>query len=132
MNDLSWLIYIGAVSGSASGFFAFLAVVGAVVALFGFILTMLWSDDQNDEVRSRYDQIAERGGRIWPRGLAMLICFGIVATILPDRNTVYAIAASQVGERIVKNDAVQGVALDTSKAVQQWIKKQIEPEAKKP
>jgi hypothetical protein len=40
----------------------------------------------------------------------------------------YAIAASQVGESIVKSEQTQEMASDATKALQQWIKKQIDPE----
>lgn len=129
--NLAWLIYLGSVSGSASGFFTFLSTVGAFIALLGFGFSMLWSDSSRDEIRKKYEAIAQRGNGMWPRGLKMLIICGIISTLLPSQNTFYAMAAAQVGERVVGNEAIQGAASDSAKALQAWIKKQIEPDEKK-
>jgi hypothetical protein len=43
----------------------------------------------------------------------------------------YAIAASEIGERVIKTPEVQGITSDATKALHSWIKKQIETENKK-
>jgi hypothetical protein len=57
--------------------------------------------------------------------------FAIIACFMPSKGTMYAIAASQVGEQVVQSETVRGIASDAQKALQQWIKKQLEPDAKK-
>lgn len=127
MNSLSWLIYFGTFSSSAGAFMAFLAFVGAVLAIIGFVFTVIWTDSTRKEQQEKYTAFNQRGSGLISRGLAMLIVCGTVSVILPDRNTVYAIAASQVGEQIVKTE----IASDATKALHSWIKKQIEPEPAK-
>lgn len=133
MNNLSWLIYLASLSGSASAFFSFLAAIGAATAGIGAIFSIVWTDGSfGGERRIKgYEDIQRRGRYMIPRGLAALILFGGVATVLPGSNTVYAIAASEIGERVITDETVKGLAADSTKALQAWIKKQIEPEVKK-
>ena len=59
------------------------------------------------------------------RVILLLMVFFILGNAMPDRNTMYAIAASQVGEKIATSEIAKGVADDAPKALQLWIKKQI-------
>jgi hypothetical protein len=49
---------------------------------------------------------------------------------MPSKNTMYAMAASQMGEKVVSNQTVQEVGGDVAKALQSWIKSQIEERKK--
>jgi hypothetical protein len=133
MNSLSWLIYLASLSGSASGFFSFLAVLGAVFVVVGGVLSIMWTDGSyGGERRMKgYEDMRKRGQYLLPRGLLALCVFGSIATILPSQNTIYAIAASEIGERVITDETVKGLAADSTKALQAWIKKQIEPEKTK-
>lgn len=133
MNSLSWLIYFASLSDSASGFFAFLAALGAICTVLGTVLSVLWTDGSygGDRRIKGYEDMRKRGQALIPRGLMMLVVFGAIATILPGKNAVYAIAASEIGERVITDETVKGIAADSTKALQAWIKKQIEPEEKK-
>jgi hypothetical protein len=133
MNSLSWLIYLASLSGSVSGFFTFLAVMGAVFALLGTVLSVMWTDGSfgGDRKIKGYEEMRQRGNYMLSRGSLVLVIFGGVAAILPSSNTVYAIAASEIGERVITDETVKGLAADSTKALQAWIKKQIEPEVKK-
>lgn len=133
MNSLSWLIYLASLSGSASSLFSFMAFMGAVACIVGAILSVLWTDGgYGGERRLKgYEDMRERGKVMSRTGLIMLVGFGSVATVLPGKDTIYAIAASEIGERIITDETVKGLAADSTKALQGWIRKQIEPEAKK-
>jgi len=54
----------------------------------------------------------------------------IMSALLPSSSAMYAIAASQIGEQLANSDDVKGIAADAKKALQQWIKKQVEPQTK--
>lgn len=133
MNSLSWLIYFASLSDSASGFLSFLAGIGAVCVILGTILSVMWTDGGygGDRRIKGYEDMRKRGQALIPRGLLTLVLCGSIAVILPSKNAVYAIAASEIGERVISDEAVRGIAADSTKALQSWIKKQIEPEAKK-
>lgn len=136
MNNLSWLIYLASLSDSASSFFSFLAFVSTVFAAVGLVLSLMWTDGAsgfgNKELYLKgYEEMRKRGKALIPRGLLGILIFGGIAVVLPGKNTIYAIAASEIGERMVKSDQVQDIASDATKALQQWIKRQIEPDAEK-
>lgn len=134
MNSLSWLIYLASLSGSASSLFSFMAFMGAVACVIGAILSVLWTDGggYNGDIKIKgYEEMRARGKVLSRTGLMMLVGFGSVATVLPGKDTIYAIAASEIGERIITDETVKGLAADSTKALQGWIRKQIEPEAKK-
>lgn len=133
MNSLSWLIYMASLSGSASGFFSFLAVMGAVFTGVGAVLSVMWTDGAcgGDRKIKGYEDMRQRGRAMASRGFLLLAVCGCLSTVLPSSNTVYAIAASEIGERVITDETVKGIAADSTKALQAWIKKQIEPEAKK-
>ncbi len=133
MNTLSWLIYFAGLSSSARGFFGFLAGAGGLVAVLGFILSILWTGASYSSQRDieAYQSLNKRGKSMLPIGMAMLIGFGSLSAFLPSANTVYAIAASEAGERVVASESVRGLTGDATKALQAWLKKQIEPEDKR-
>jgi hypothetical protein len=136
MNSLSWLIYLASLSGSVSSLFSFLAVLGGAACVIGTVLSVVWTDGSYDSDRRErrmqgYEDTRKRGKALSKTGLAMLIAFGGVAAVLPGSNTIYAIAASEIGERVITDETVRGIAADSTKALQGWIKKQIEPDPKK-
>jgi predicted permease len=118
MNSVSWFIYIAQVSNSVGNMMVTLGVVGLIA-----IAIYVWAAS----IASSID-----AGKLLPqfpraRWFALAIGFLLVGNLMPERNTMYAIAASQVGEQVVKSE----IASDATKALHSWIKKQIEPEAKK-
>lgn len=116
MNSVSWFLYVAEFFSRVGVLFAVAAGIGAIIV--GMALIFHGVED----------------GELWRpvRWAAPLVFFiALLAAAVPSKNTMYAIAASQVGEKIVESETVQGIATDATKALQQWIKKQIEPEAKK-
>lgn len=117
MNSISWFLYASDVVGNLQPTLAIGGGSGLVAA--GFFTLCSFIDEDNGGI-----------------SLAKRISFYaipaiLIACIIPSKTTMYAIAASQVGERVAQNEAVQDIASDATKALQIWIKKQIEPEAKK-
>lgn len=116
MNSVSWFIYIAQVSENMGRLLIFLGIIGTATSLLFFIVP-------------RAIKFIEAGDDISVKPFkASVFALGVVALLLgnlmPERNTMYAIAASQVGEQIVKTE----IASDATKALHQWIKKQIEPQ----
>lgn len=130
MNSLSWLIYFGSVSGSASSFFAFLAFVGAAVAILGAVLTFLFTDRRDEALTAQFQKLNARGAALVSRGVTMLVVCGLLATALPDRNAVYAIAASELGERIARSEAVTDISNEALATLKDWLKQQRDQKPK--
>lgn len=116
MNSISWFLYAIDVIGNLK--FLAAAVTLAVALAWGVLnITVPVTDGE---------VLAWKDFRYWwTRGVVVILISGAVYSILPSRSTLYAIAASQVGEQIAQNQAVQGLAGDATRALQQWIRQQM-------
>ena len=118
MNSVSWLLYIGGFGDNTTAFgaFGFIAFVIAMVSSITF-----WASSA-PPMSPENKYVAPIANRVrwvaWP----FCIVFTVIALFLPSKNTVYAIAASQVSERIITSD----FGNDALTALNIWIKKQIE------
>lgn len=130
MNSVSWFLYLADAMSSLSGVLVFFGVLATLMVCLGVFMSLLNTDSTSKDRQQRYADFNANGTR-FIRGFVpwMILCF-VVAAIIPAQKTMYAIAASQVGEQVVKSEAVQGVANDAAKALQIWIKKQIDPDKK--
>ena len=128
MNDLSWMIYaadlVGGLDGTASGIagIATLAGIGSTIGWFAL--------GSNPECYSFEDKEARVANHAASRQtLAKAIKWSLigapaamlVASLIPSANTVYAIAASEVGEEVVKSPT----ATKAMKALDAWLDRQI-------
>jgi hypothetical protein len=135
MNSVSWFVYLAdALANLKSALFGilFFGIPAAIALTVGGIVIRSgdWSwvkDTDRKFWEERRKQCASAAKVAWPV-VAVLV---IVNIAIPSKNTMYAIAASEVGERVLKSEAAQEMASDATKALQQWIKRQIAPEAKK-
>ena len=134
MNGLSWLIYLANVTGSLSGFFTFLTVVCGVGSLLFAIIAMFSLLDTTDSYNRPLDsqQLEQRVSRgkgckkaayLFTVGL---VISGILSALCPDRKTVLLIAASEIGEKVVLNQKVQGVIDPSVELLKTWIEQQTQ------
>jgi hypothetical protein len=114
MNELSWLIYLADVSHSIGNMCAAVLVFGGFT---GFCLSIGFA------AASAYDDEDTRKPFVkalkW-LGAAILVA-GIISAIAPSRNTVYAIAASEMGERALETET----ATKAFKALDAWLDRQL-------
>lgn len=100
MNTLSWLLYLGEISGSLSSFFGWISA--PIFVLTGFCLFMGMYHMMEAEPDSRDYQLAKTvrdvGLKIF---MPMFFAFAIISTILPSKETVYLIAASEAGQEVI-------------------------------
>lgn len=130
MNSLSWFLYLSDTLPSLSNTLSFFGALAAIVSAIGFAMTFLNTDSTREDNMARYARYQSTGRQLLSRAAPWAIGLFLIATVIPSSKTMYAIAASEVGEQVIKSEAVQGVANDATKALQQWIKRQIEPEKK--
>lgn len=120
MNELSWLLYLAELSESLATIFVIIGFVLLVATVFLGIMSFQYreeyhsSDDHNKSVRLRCRRYAIGFG---------IICFILLifAAVLPSKNTVYAIAASEMGEHVL--DSKTGSL--ATQALNSWLQKQI-------
>lgn len=106
MNSLSWFLYLADV---VSGLGHFFSVAGFLFLLFGGWLAAVILVESCGDVK-------------WPFvfpvvGLALLL----FATLIPSKNTIYAIAASELGKQAAESE----LGKKGLKAVELWIDEQM-------
>lgn len=111
LNALSWMIYAADLSGNLKVLFG----VAAVLAGFAAIPCAVYFGVERNCLYP-----------YWFRHSFVVFVFALLATILPSSTVLYAIAVSQVGEKIIQSEAVTGVADDATKALRAWLKKQTD------
>ena len=106
MNDLSWLLYLADVVGSLKT----VCILGAVACAMFWAIMLPFKYIEHDELY--------RPPLRLPITLAVL---ALAASLTPSTSTVYAIAASEMGERAL-NTQTGGKAVE---ALNAWLDRQI-------
>lgn len=116
MNNLSWFIYLTQVVDEARSTFggvnAFIVIAGSIT--FFVCLMARFIEDETYPLK------------IWlriARWSAPVLVLSIIAyTVIPSRQTMLLIAGSEMGERIVKSDAVKDIVNPGADLLKAWIK----------
>lgn len=117
MNALSWLIYLADVVNSIGilssivGFFALLTFLAGLVVLCA----------NPDPEYDKAEHVASIGLIRWSTTV-FIIC-SLLLIVLPGRDTVYAIAASEMGEEVLNSETGSKAV----KALDAWLDRQISP-----
>jgi hypothetical protein len=122
MNGLSWLLYIGGVAGSLGSFFSFLAVIFFFLGAVTLIMSLINPGKSSDELSAETIAWAKKARYFF---LGLLIVFGSLASIMPSKETVYAVAASEMGEKVIKDPHVMQTTGKAFKALDSWLDKQV-------
>lgn len=111
MNSLSWFLYFaGVVGGLKTG----LAIFGTIVLILGTIISaIVWAEY---EVK-------------WPAYTTVLVgpLLLVLSALTPSQNTMYAIAASEMGEKALESMS----STKAMQALESWLDKQLVVEKKK-
>lgn len=114
MNQVSWLIYLSNVVGNLGAFLACLCV--ALVSLsVVYGIQFLADSDALNKVGAKAATHNLRIALVW----TAIVAF--INVMVPDSGTVMGIAASQVGERVLKSDT----ANLAEQALNAWLERQI-------
>lgn len=127
MNTLSWLIYLAEVVGNLGKnleiVFTVTLVVSVLLAVAALICMGASIEVDDDDLR----KVAKRIGK-WAIGLTVTTFFFItLSSLIPSSKTVYAIAASEMGEVVVKSEEAQEVF----KALKDRVMDELKIEEKK-
>lgn len=125
MNMVSWFLYGSDLVDKIGNFCFAVLITGVFVGIMGLIFgpMILMMLEDTEITSAQIARAVKTAAIVW-------CCAAVLYVFIPSKNTLYAIAASEVGEKVVQSEAVQGIASDAQKALAQWIKRQIEPEKK--
>jgi hypothetical protein len=113
MNQLSWLLYLADVSASSEGWLIFF---GGLATLVSNIMLLVVSGIKGDGD----EPPAFLGQALFVSIPTLLVCV-LLSVFLPSKETVYAIAASELGEQVMNSDTGQRAG----RALNAWLDKQI-------
>jgi hypothetical protein len=110
MNSLSWMIYLADVAENI-GFVCGLMLILGLAA--GGICVLFWDDIEN-------------GKRLIKPYLITMAVVMFVGTVVPSKEAIYAMAASESGEKILKSETGDKAI----QALNAWLDRQIKGEPK--
>lgn len=119
MNSLSWLIYLAEVVDTFGKMLDVVLIIAVAALLAASIATVIGHLDEEPIITSFGKKLAKA------TLVTASIC-SIFFVITPSRQTVLLIAASEIGERVVTSDRVQGVIDPSIELLQTWIRQQTQ------
>lgn len=130
MNNLSWLLYLGNVLGNLGPCVALIGVAFGVLAAVHWGFYFKFRDDYNYTVKHKYTQKDDyetylkemRPRRTFAVIFTIVVpIFWLTATLSPSTTTIYAIAASQLGQSALQTP----LAGKAGQALEAWLDAQI-------
>lgn len=115
MNTLSWFIYFAGVSSGIKTFlglgcFGFLAIVCCII----ISCYAVAGEDKSDAEKTKMF----KQGACWVGFVAFVqLMFWLICVSIPDKPTLYGIAASQVGEQVLKTSTGEKATIVLDKAL---------------
>lgn len=93
MNSLSWFIYLADVLSNVGLFLFITGVIGVISAIFAYILIASHNIDNSD----KKDHVSFK---LPTRILIGSLVFIFFSGLIPEKNSMYMMAASEMGEKI--------------------------------
>lgn len=118
LNQLSQLLYWGNVLGNLGGLLVFFGILLVIATIVSIITAFVFADSG-----------LKLKNKVWiPSTFSaaffiLTLCSWTGAAFCPSKETVYAIAASEMGERALQTP----LASKAGKALEAWLDKQITP-----
>lgn len=129
MNTLSLLIYFAGVTGSIGSFLVLITFLTAVAAALCIVGWLIYHDETNSSFRPYTgDKLFEirKTREDWGKRViifASLATFiGIISSLIPNRQTVLLIAASEMGEKVLNHPKVEQVVDPSIELITTWMK----------
>ena len=133
MNSLSVLIYLAGVAGSINAFVVFLTVVFGVLAAASLVLFLFTLDETDsyhrqlpEDVLTGKRETRKKAWRYMWLFLGIMTFTGITASVIPERQTVLLIAASEMGERVLNHPRVDQVVDPGIELLTTWMRTETE------
>lgn len=113
MNALSFLIYLIGVITNLSHVVIFLTIAGAVLTIATVIFGSIHSTDDSYSWNDKKTRVEWRNKVVWPKLKLFISIFSLglfLQIIVPNKETMVLIAASEVGEYVINTEAVQSAS----------------------
>lgn len=108
MNSLSWLIYLASVLPNVAGVCVFLSIFG-IGAYVAWLIVVSCHNDSLSETKWEYPSL---------KNLFWFLPLILLATLLPDKETIYLIAASEASEAVVTSEYGKELLVDIQEVIE--------------
>jgi len=123
MNTLSWFLYFADVVSGLDRFFGMVALL----SVFVFVGVAIWyiasfhdyKQWKGTEYEHVYTPTIQR--QVLLLSLTVLLVSATCSSLFPSKNTMYAIAASEMGEKVLTSE----LGTKAQQAIEVWITQQI-------
>lgn len=132
MNSLSWILYFVDVTYQVRGLLIAVMIVGWILYVIWRLFVGIWSseifssDEEAVAERKRKAQLLPVLPSKWY--FAATIAVSLLLTLIPSKDTVYMIAASEAGEYVVNTPEAQEMLGDLKNILKMQLRK-LEAEA---
>ena len=116
MNSLSWMIYFSEMFGKLSEISAVVSVLAILFAFIALVFKAAVYDMERTNINYKW---------VFVPFVVAIFC-GIVHTVSPSRQTILLIASSEVGEKVLTSEKVQGIVDPSIDFVKMWLEKETE------
>jgi hypothetical protein len=144
MNTLSWLILFGGfvdrLSGSITALI-FITAIGTIVSTIIYLIAIggnnedysyrrdLYKYLDKEEAAALYNKRMETVYTPWRKrnkmGAILFLVFLGIFTITPSKRDITLVAASEIGERVIKSDTVNKLVDPSVEYLNEWIKAEL-------
>ena len=114
MNNLSWLIYLASVVPNLSGFIITIMIVVSAALSFWALAVAMHNDDYRAEEVWEYPKF-----KVF---IPLIFLLGLIASLIPDKQTIYLIAGSEAGEYVVNTPEAQEIMNDIHSIIKLQLK----------
>lgn len=130
MNSLSWLLYGADVSEGLRWVTMFLMVICGLVIAGSIVAFMAVMDDLQGE---QQESFMKWMGKVWGMFTPIFFVSMLAFIMVPQRQTLMLIAASEVGETVLASEQAQAIggeagelAVDSLRVLRQFINEQLD------
>lgn len=134
MNSLSWLLYAADVSEGARWVTLFLMVISGIASAGSVVVWLAVMDDRPNE--KQQEEVSTWVRRVWWRFAPLFIACMLVFIVVPQRQTLMLIAASEIGETVLASPQAQAIggeagelAADSLRVLRKFINEQLDAPA---
>lgn len=115
MNNLSWFLYLADVFSGIGWILGTIFVLACIITVLT-LLSVVLSDGQvlDKDIRPKWLKV------LWS-AITAAVLSGLIGAAVPSRDTMYAIAASEMGEDILRSET----GTKATQALNAWLDRQI-------
>ena len=132
MNMVSWFVYIADVIGNITLLLQWATSLCAITFVVTLCVKGINSEEplsslsfRDAQAQARWDNFHKTANKILKRTLVIVIVCASLVAVIPSKQTMYVIAASEVTERVITSEAVQSVVDPTLTLIRSYLDEQI-------